>query len=47
MSTWKRYAIIRAIDPGKGERTIEEIDALYGGRQTDPGIAKDKAASSD
>jgi hypothetical protein len=42
----KLDAIIRAIDPGKGEQTIEEIDALYGGRQTDPGIKADEAASS-
>jgi hypothetical protein len=43
----KLDAILRAVDQVKGNETIEEIDALYGGRETDPGVTKDKAGSSD
>jgi hypothetical protein len=42
----KLDAIMRMIDPEAGNRKIEEIDTLYGGRETDPGIKKDEYSSA-
>jgi hypothetical protein len=36
-------AILLAVDRDHGEKAISEIDALYEGRQTDTGLAKQRA----
>ena len=38
MSVWKRYAILRSVDPANAERLIAEFDNRFPGRYTGPDL---------